>query len=203
MERAFGFGPFFNPFFFPRRFVPFFFFSPFFFSPFLFPFRDENEQRDLFYTHACREGDTMEKLAGMYNVPIPVLEAVNPHLQSPAALTPGACVYVPRMDKLYCQKMYMEQEHAVSPAYGQSPQAAPYFAKPEGADYPPYGYPAMQPASQAGYGYPAMQPMSQADYGYPGMPPGSFADYGYPGTQPATVSGYGSPGQPNQPYPGL
>jgi spore germination protein YaaH len=103
MDRQFFFG---SPFFFPRRrLFPFFFFFPFFF-PF---FRGEEDRDGMYYTHTCGEGDTMRKLAKKYNVPQPVLEAMNQHIQNPAALRPRETVYVPRMDKMYCQKMYMEE----------------------------------------------------------------------------------------------
>lgn len=142
---GFGFGhqPFFNPFFFPRRrFVPFFFFSPFF-----FPFFRAEEDRDgtYFMQHAYCDGDTMESLAQAYNVPVPVLEAVNPQLQQPNALPPGSIVHIPRMDKMHCQKMFMEQEVPESAgAYPQFPQQPfPAYSQQPSAAYPGYAYPGL------------------------------------------------------------
>ncbi|WP_161631218.1 LysM peptidoglycan-binding domain-containing protein [Paenibacillus pinihumi] len=112
-SRAFvpGAGPFFNPFFFPRpRFFPFFFLSPFFF-PF---FRDGNVRDDQYYAqHQCKEGDTLESLARMYNCPQPILEAMNPHIQNPAQVQ-GTTVNIPRLDKMYCHKMYLEEKAEVN-----------------------------------------------------------------------------------------
>lgn len=142
----FGFGgfgsPFFNPFFFPRRFSPFFFLSPFSF-PF---FRGEDDRDGEYFTeHQCTHGDTMIVLAQKYNVPRPVLEAMNPHIQNPNVLTAGIIVYIPRMDKMFCHKMYLEHEMS-----GPSQQTMPYT----GATYPmssgqqqqmgPYSYPCTQ-----------------------------------------------------------
>jgi hypothetical protein len=132
MNRALGYGGFnygglghfgvpHHPFFFPRRrFVPFFFLSPFFF-PF---FREETDRDGTYYAqHHCKEGDTMGSLAQQYNVPQPILEAMNPHLQNPNALVSGTVTYIPRLDKMYCHKMYMEQDatanNAVPPQYPQ------------------------------------------------------------------------------------
>ncbi len=143
MERQFGFGFPFGGF-----GSPFFFLSPFFF-PFFFPFfRGEGERNGAYYTqHECQEGDTMRKLAKRYNVPQPILEAMNPHVQNPTTLTPGENVYIPRMDKMYCQTMYMEQETAgahmpypmhpnqqmMPPTYMPS---TPYPGGPQGMPYP-------------------------------------------------------------------
>lgn len=147
MERQFGFGSpfFFNPFFFPRRrFFPFFFISPFF-----FPFFREGDERDGMYSqHECVEGDTMRKLAKKYNVPQPILETMNPHLQNPSALSPGNVVNIPRLDKMYCQTLYMEQQTPASPmpypAQGQQMTAYPHMQgmSPGGTHYsavPPTG----------------------------------------------------------------
>ncbi|WP_202916173.1 LysM domain-containing protein [Paenibacillus mesophilus] len=146
MDRQFGvpFGGFgFNPFFFPRRrFVPFFFFSPFFF-PF-FPFREGVEDRDGTYykQHTWSDGDTMEQLAQTYNVPGPVLEAVNPHIQAPYQPAAGTVVHIPRMDKMFCQKMYVEQDVPEAAPYSQYPQQQyPSYAAQPAAAYPAYPYP--------------------------------------------------------------
>ncbi|MDF2721216.1 MAG: LysM protein [Paenibacillus sp.] len=136
---GFGFGHphFFNPFFFPqRRFVPFFFFSPFF-----FPFFREGDDRhgSMVMQHTCGEGDTMEKVAQTYNVPVPILEAMNPHMQSPYSMTPGTVMQIPRMDKMYCQKMYVEQDATTSqPTHMQSPQYASYAHPAQQQSYPGY-----------------------------------------------------------------
>lgn len=99
-------GPFFNPFFFPRRFFPFFFLSPFRF-PF---FRGEEDRDGQYYAqHSCQEGETLRNLAQMYNCPQPILEAMNPHLQNPHALATGTVVQIPRLDTMFCHKMFMEQ----------------------------------------------------------------------------------------------
>ncbi|MDF2716746.1 MAG: hypothetical protein K0R28_3671 [Paenibacillus sp.] len=146
---GFGHQPFFNPFFFPRRrFFPFFFFSPFFF-PFFGGFRGEEDRDGTYYMqHTCCEGDTMEKLAQTYNVPGPVLEAVNPHIQGPYSMTPGTVVHIPRMDKMFCQKMYLEQEvpETTTAPYSQYPQQQyPSFSAQPAAAHPGYTYPAQQP----------------------------------------------------------
>ncbi|CAG7650141.1 LysM domain-containing protein [Paenibacillus allorhizosphaerae] len=127
----FGFGPFGGfgaPFFFPgRSFFPFFTLSPFFF-PF---FRGEEDRDGTYYAqHHCQEGDSYERLADMYNVPQPILETMNPHIEHPQALSPGHIVYIPRLNKMYCHKMYLEQETAgaenAAPMYTSPMQAAPY-----------------------------------------------------------------------------
>ncbi|WP_223067372.1 LysM peptidoglycan-binding domain-containing protein [Paenibacillus caui] len=132
--RAFGpgpfFSPFFHPFFFPRRrFFPFFFISPFFF-PF---FRGEETRDGMYYKqHQCKDGDTFGSLAQMYNCPQPILEAMNPHIQDPSALMPGNIVNIPRLDKMYCHKMYLEQEASQTDAYPGStaPMTSPYGGMP-------------------------------------------------------------------------
>ncbi|SDN05447.1 LysM domain-containing protein [Paenibacillus sp. yr247] len=156
MERAFGgfgqptffnpfFTPFVNPFIFPRRrFIPFFFLSPFFF-PF---FRGEDDRDGTYFSqHTIKDGDTMGKLAQTYNVPGPILEVVNPHIQNLNVLAPGSIIYIPRMDKMYCHKMYLEQEApetgAPSPMY-PTQQTMPYTGTPShmypGQQMPPYSY---------------------------------------------------------------
>jgi hypothetical protein len=138
MERQFGLGhhfggfgsPFFGGFgspFFRPRFFPFFFFSPFFFNPF-FPFRGEGDRDGMYHNHQCKEGDSMGTLAETYNVPQPILETVNPQIQNPAVLNPGETIYVPRMHKMYCKKMYMEEE---SPGMYPTQQAMPYTGAPQ------------------------------------------------------------------------
>jgi hypothetical protein len=114
MERAFfpgagfGPGPFFNPFFVPRRqFFPFFFLSPFGF-PF---FRGEDDRDGMYHMkHHCKEGDTLDSLAQTYNCPRPILEAMNPHIQHPHYLAAGTVVHIPRLDQMVCHKLYLEQE---------------------------------------------------------------------------------------------
>ena len=76
---GFGFNPFFRPFphpFFPGRFLfPFFAFSPFFF-PF---FRGEDDRNDMcFAQYQVQSGDTLWKIAHMFNIPLPILEEANP-----------------------------------------------------------------------------------------------------------------------------
>ncbi|WP_199622624.1 LysM peptidoglycan-binding domain-containing protein [Paenibacillus alkalitolerans] len=102
-----GFGGF-SPFFFGgRRFFP-----SFFLSPFTFPFfRGEDDRNSMYYAqHQVREGETMDVLAATYNVPRPILEAMNTHIQNPHLLAPGTVVYIPRLDRMYCKMMLMEQE---------------------------------------------------------------------------------------------
>lgn len=161
MERHFGFpfggfghptffNPFFNPFFFPRRrFFPFFFFSPF------FPFFRGEEDRDgtFFMHHQCKEGETLESLAQAYNVPRPVLEVTNSHIQNLTVIAPGSIVYIPRMDKMYCHKMYLEQE---VPAAGTASAMSPvdpaghmYQWQPR-APYGEYPYPVQQTVPYSG-----------------------------------------------------
>ncbi|MCR8634555.1 hypothetical protein [Paenibacillus radicis (ex Xue et al. 2023)] len=113
MERAFGHGGFGHggfdhfehPAFIPqRRFTPYFFLSPFF-------FRGNNDTNGTFFTqHQCNEGDTIGTLAEMYNVPQPILETMNPHIQNSEYLAPGSIANIPRLDKMYCHKMFMEQD---------------------------------------------------------------------------------------------
>jgi spore germination protein YaaH len=167
MDRQFFGSPFFfNPFFFPRRrrLFPFFFFFPFTFFPF---FREGEERDGMYYVHTCQEGETMTKLAKKYNVPQPILETINPHLQNPAAFSPGETIYVPRMDKMYCQTMYMEDN---TQYIGQ--QTTPYATMPS-AMYPtqqmtPYTgmYPQMQPYTGT---YPQMYPDQQQTMPYTGV----------------------------------
>lgn len=107
-----GFGrPFFRPFphpFFPRRFLfPFFFFSPFFF-PF---FRDGAEQSDIcFAQHQVQAGDTMARIAHMYNMPLLILEEANHQIANPNELRIGEIVYIPRISNMHCQKTYEERD---------------------------------------------------------------------------------------------
>ncbi|WP_051620996.1 LysM peptidoglycan-binding domain-containing protein [Paenibacillus sp. UNC451MF] len=129
-QRAFGFPhggffppPFFNPFFFPRRrFFPFFFISPFFF-PFFRGEEGEGRNPNLYAQHHCQVGDSMQSLARAYNVPKPILEAVNSHLPTTNELAPGSVVNIPRMDNMYCHKMYLEKE--MSPNEAISPYSTP------------------------------------------------------------------------------
>ncbi|WP_029192886.1 LysM peptidoglycan-binding domain-containing protein [Paenibacillus harenae] len=124
MNRAFipgGFGfrrpfrPFPHPFF-PRRFLfPFFFFSPFFF-PF---FREEDggdrNDNDMYFAHhQTQPGDTLDKVAHMYNIPCPILEEANPHIGHPGEIQPGSTVHIPRISHMYCHKTYMEKEEAAN-----------------------------------------------------------------------------------------
>ncbi|WP_207953016.1 LysM peptidoglycan-binding domain-containing protein [Paenibacillus agricola] len=140
MDRAYGYGGFgqfgapFNPYFFPRRrFVPFFFLSPFF-----FPFFRGEEDRDgtYFAKHQCMHGDTMGALAQQYNVPQPILEAMNPHIQNPKALEPGSITYIPRMDKMYCHRMYIEQEGQEHQGATPSPQHSHHSHYPQHSQQP-------------------------------------------------------------------
>lgn len=113
----------FPPFFPQRRFFPIFFISPL-----LFPFARDGEIRDEVYAqHPVKEGDSAEKIASMYNIPQSIMELTNPHIQNFQALPPGSTVYIPRMDKMYCQKMYLEQEvqEPVAPMYYPMQQMMP------------------------------------------------------------------------------
>lgn len=161
-HQAFGFPqrgffqqpPFFNPFFFPkRRFLPFFFVSPFFF-PYVRGEEGEEHSVKLFAQHHCQAGDTMPSLAKAYNVPQPILEAVNPHLPASNEIVPGSVVNIPRMDTMFCYKMYLEHEArplpaAASPALSPStaPQAAKSSAESKMEDpnqrFPRYTFPAI------------------------------------------------------------
>ncbi|MBJ6362742.1 LysM peptidoglycan-binding domain-containing protein [Paenibacillus sp. GCM10012307] len=142
-SRAFvpGAGPFFHPSFFPRpRFFPFFFLSPFFF-PF---FRDGQHQHDLYAQHSSKEGENLASLARQYNCPLPILEAMNPHIQNPAALQ-GAVVNIPRLDNMYCHKMYLEERvedgSQTAPASVSPANVAPAAASNNWAPHSPYtGY---------------------------------------------------------------
>ena len=99
-----------------RRFFPLFFISPFFFQ---FA-RDDGELRDDVYAeHPVKEGDSAEKIATMYNIPQSIMELSNPHIQNFQVLPPGSTVYIPRMDQMYCQKMYLEVDvyDPVAPMY--------------------------------------------------------------------------------------
>ncbi|MFD0586849.1 LysM peptidoglycan-binding domain-containing protein [Paenibacillus sp. GCM10027627] len=121
MDRAFfhhggpGFRRPFRPFphpFFPDRFLfPFFFFSPFF-----FPFRNEegagNNNEVYFAHHQSKSGDTLHKVAHMYNIPYPILEEANPHISNPHQLSPGTSVSIPRISNMPCHKTYMESAMA-------------------------------------------------------------------------------------------
>lgn len=136
MDRAFqqfggpGFRRPFRPFphpFFPGRFLfPFFFFSPFFF-PF---FREEDggERNDMYFAqHQAQMGDTLDKVAHMYNIPAPILSEANQHLKNPHHLAQGETVVIPRISHMYCHKTYMEREmantpNAVSPSF-QAPMS--------------------------------------------------------------------------------
>ncbi len=81
--------------------------------------------------HICKEGETLDQLAQRYNCPRPILEAMNPHLQHPHALMPGSVVYVPRLDKMVCHKMYWEQEVAGTDVqYGQVPLPMSFHGMP-------------------------------------------------------------------------
>ncbi|MDF2961548.1 MAG: LysM protein [Paenibacillus sp.] len=153
MDRAFGYGGFgYSPYYyhFPRRrFFPFFFISPLFF-PF---FRGEEDRNAAYFAqHCCKDGDSMEGLAKLYNVPQPILEATNPHITNPDFLAPGSTVNIPRMDTMHCQKMYMEQQgtgmeemplmdsysHMMSRA--ENPYVYPHvqYSKPKYPSYHPY-----------------------------------------------------------------
>jgi hypothetical protein len=108
---GFGHHPFFRPFphpFFPRRFLfPFFSFYPFFF-PF---FRDGVDQNDmLFAQYQVQAGDTMYKIAHMYNLPLPILEEANPQIANPNEIRVGEMVFIPRISNAHCQKTYMEKD---------------------------------------------------------------------------------------------
>lgn len=108
---GFGHHPFFRPFphpFFPRRFLfPFFSFSPFFF-PF---FREGAEHNDMcFAQHQVQSGDTMGRIAHMYNMPLSILEEANPQIGNPNELRIGETVFIPRISNMYCQKTYMEKD---------------------------------------------------------------------------------------------
>ncbi|MDQ0062240.1 LysM peptidoglycan-binding domain-containing protein [Paenibacillus harenae] len=118
MDRGFvpgGFGGFRRPFrpfphpFFPGRFLfPFFFFSPFFF-PF-FPFREDGTivDNDMFVAqHQVQAGDSMDKIAHMYNIPKVILDEANPQLAG-QGLQPGTQVHIPRISHMGCQKTYIE-----------------------------------------------------------------------------------------------
>lgn len=140
MERQF-FTPFFNPFFFRPRFFPFFFISPFH-RPF-FHHRDEDERDGNFIHHECEHGDTLESLAERYNVPQPMLTELNTHLQNPSFLNPGDTMYIPRLNRMHCQRMYMADESQSHMHPGQMLQQ-PY----PGMQQP---YPGMQyPSNPAG-----------------------------------------------------
>lgn len=165
-----GFFPFFGPFGFPRRrFFPFFFFSPFRF-PF---FRDEARNGDYYTPHHCKMGDTMESLAEMYNVPRPVLEAVNPHIQNPAALVAGSTIHVPRMNRMFCQRMYAEFESAPNTGHIPMQSTAPWMTPAVGGvqtapwTYMPMGTAPNQAWASPAYGMPptAAAPASN----YPGL----------------------------------
>ena len=131
---GFGFHPFFHPFihpFFPRRSLfPFFALSPFFF-PF---FRGDGDSNDMcFAQHQAQEGDTVEKVAHMYNIPHSILEEANPHIGNPNQLRVGETVFIPRISNLHCHKTYMEQEMpntgAPAPMY-QGQQAMSFSGMP-------------------------------------------------------------------------
>ncbi|MDR6551664.1 LysM domain-containing protein [Paenibacillus qinlingensis] len=128
-QYGFG-GPFYNPYFPRRRLLPYFFLSPFAFPFFI---RGEDDRDGTYYAqHQCVEGDSMVKLAQKYNVPQPILEAMNPHIQQPDSLTPGNITYIPRLYKMHCHKMYLEHE------------------VPEGASVPMYTAPHMAPSMHQG-----------------------------------------------------
>ena len=106
---GFGFNPFFRPFphpFFPGRFLfPFFAFSPFFF-PF---FRGEDDRNDMcFAQYQVQSGDTLWKIAHMFNIPLPILEEANPQIGNPNVLRIGETIFIPRISHMYCQKTYVE-----------------------------------------------------------------------------------------------
>lgn len=85
----------------PRgRSFPFFFLSPF--------IRGEGQAAPNFAQHHCQEGDSLQALARTYNVPLPILEAVNSHLPD-VQVAPGSVVHIPRMDTMFCQKVYLDQ----------------------------------------------------------------------------------------------
>ena len=122
---GFGFHPFFRPFFnpfFPRRFLfPFFSISPFF-----FPFRgDENANEMCYAHHQAQEGESLESLSHVYNMPHPILEEANPHIGNPTQLRAGETVVIPRISNLQTQKTYMESEmpNSVAPAQAHKQQA--------------------------------------------------------------------------------
>lgn len=156
---SFGFNPLFGgfgaPFFPQRRFLAFFMISPFF-----FPFRGEDDRDGTYFAqHHCQEEDSYEKLAKLYNVPKPILETMNPQIQHPGVLSPGNVVYIPRLDKMYCYKMHLEQE--VPGPQGVSPMHAAQYPMqtlqyPVADMWPKAVYP-MHNGQNAGYPYPGLQ----------------------------------------------
>lgn len=90
---------------FGHRFFPFFFLSPFGFG-----FRGEGEDRNKHYyaEYTVEQGDTMWKVAEKYNVPVSILITMNTHITDPNQLNIGVKVYIPRMNDMHCQRMYME-----------------------------------------------------------------------------------------------
>ncbi|SFK98147.1 hypothetical protein SAMN03159341_102529 [Paenibacillus sp. 1_12] len=130
---GFGHTPLFNPFF-RQQSVPFFFLSPSFFPS----YRGEDDRDGNYYAqHQCQEGENMENVAQMYNVPQPILEAMNPHIQNPNDIAPGSTAYIPRLDKMNCHTMYMQQEVPANAANTTS------FRDPEHQTMPYPGIPQM------------------------------------------------------------
>ncbi|MNI22846.1 hypothetical protein D3C73_764100 [compost metagenome] len=71
----------------------------------------------------------MGALAQKYNVPQPILEAMNPHIQNPETLAPGSITYIPRLYKMNCHKMYLEHgaaENEANSPMNQAQKPTPY-----------------------------------------------------------------------------
>lgn len=151
------------------RLLPFFSLSPFSFPS----FRGEDDLDGNYYAqHLSQEGESMEQIAQMYNVPQPILEAMNPHIQNPNDIAPGSTAYIPRLDKMHCQTMYVQQEvpvNAAQPASFREPeqQTMPYPGIPHmysQGQYPHLNYP--QAYSQQFYG---VHPQAGGYYGPHGV----------------------------------
>lgn len=59
--------------------------------------------------YRTQAGDTLETIADKYNVPMPILASMNPHLTE-AGIKGGETIYIPRLNRIYCQQMFMEDE---------------------------------------------------------------------------------------------
>ncbi|WP_282943671.1 LysM domain-containing protein [Paenibacillus sp. RC67] len=84
----------------------------------------------MFSSHRCQEGDTLHSLARAYNVPLPILEAMNTHLPAANPITPGSVVHIPRMDTMFCQKVYWEQPVPASYSSPTIPRIGPRYNRP-------------------------------------------------------------------------